>query len=87
MFRLPFKVYEEVFALRKYDEIKKKLENVKLSVLSKIVPTCYIKSKVIDFAYSKKLFRPSSMSQLNLEQFIIRIKSPLTKNCKICILR
>ena len=82
MFRLPFKLYGAVIALK--NSMKKKTKWNFFFLKCEIFyenhpPTRHIKYKRIDFAPCNKPIMANKLLLLNLERFLRRINSPLTR--------
>ena len=81
MFRLPFKVYEAVIKLKTLNKIK---ENEIFFLKFEIFyfnhpPTRHIKYKRLDFVPCNKSIMANKLRSINLERFLRRIKSRLTR--------
>ena len=81
MSRLPFKVYGAVITLKKFNVIKqnqKKILNFQ-TFYENHPPTRHIKYERIDFAPCNKSIMANKLLSTNLEQFLRRVNSPLTR--------
>ena len=83
MFRLPFKVYGAVTALKHFNEIKQNekflFQNLKLFMKFCHPPTRHINNKSINFAPCNKPIMANMLLLTNLERFLRRINSPPTR--------
>ena len=82
MFRPPFNVYGAVITFKTLNEIKQnEIFFFKFNFFKNenLPPTRHVKYKTIDFAPCNKSIMAKKLLSTNLERFLRRIKSPLTR--------
>ena len=80
MFRLPFKVYGAAVITKKIKRKKNEKKKFSFETFNEnYPPTRHIKYKKIDFVPCNKTIMANKLRSTNLERFIRRIKSPLTR--------